>query len=318
MEINLDGALTALARWPLSRVRLVGSLPGSARNMNILVEDAGGSRYVLRCCRRNPSQERIRFQLDFQDHLRCRGIPTAEVVVTATGDRCVATDAASLWVLFRFVEGNAYRYDSRVQLENAARCLGDIHGAAADFTATPVRDDTIPDLRRWWTHGEEELAGLRAMFSDSNVGPELDFLGHWRNALTRDLPLALTDGLPDAWLHADFHGQNIVFAGDQVRGVFDFDVVHRGWRLEDIAYAMFCFSREDRASSVIRADASRAFLEPFGLTALERKALPHFVVATQARTSARYRVREREGADPAQVLRAHVARMRALSTSLAA
>ena len=80
---------------------------------------------------------------------------------------------------------------------------------------------------------------------------------------------------------------------------------------------MFCFSREDRASSVIRADASRAFLEPFGLTALERKALPHFVVATQARTSARYRVRERAGADPAQALRAHVARMRALSASLA-
>jgi len=113
MEIRLDGALTALARWPLSRARLVGSLPGGARNVNLLVEDAGGSRYVLRCCRRNPSRDRIRFQLDFQDHLGCRGIPTAEVVVTATGGRWVATDAASLWVLFRFVEGNACRYDSR-------------------------------------------------------------------------------------------------------------------------------------------------------------------------------------------------------------
>ena len=242
---------------------------------------------MLRCCRRNPSRDRIRFQLDFQDHLRCRGIPAAEVVVTETGDRYVVTDAASLWVLFRFVQGNAYRYGNRAQLENAARCLSDIHGAAADFTAAPVEDDTIPDLRRWW------------------------------NTLTRDLPLALVDGLPSGWLHADFHGQNIVFAGDRVRGVFDFDVVHRGWRLEDIAYAMFCFCREDRASTVIRADASRAFLEPFGLTGLERKALPRFVVATQARTSSRYRVREREGADPAQVLRTHVARMRALCASLA-
>src|SRR5215471_3565531 len=317
MEIRLGEAQVALARWPLSQARLVGSLPGGARNVNILVDDAGGSRYVLRCCRRNPSRDRIRFQLDFQDHLRCRGIPAAEVVVTETGDRYVVTDAASLWVLFRFVQGNAYRYGNRAQLENAARCLSDIHGAAADFTAAPVEDDTIPDLRRWWTHGGEELAGLRAMFSGSAVEPELDFLDHWRNTLTRDLPLALVDGLPSGWLHADFHGQNIVFAGDRVRGVFDFDVVHRGWRLEDIAYAMFCFCREDRASTVIRADASRAFLEPFGLTGLERKALPRFVVATQARTSSRYRVREREGADPAQVLRTHVARMRALSASLA-
>ena len=144
-----------------------------------------------------------------------------------------------------------------------------------------MEDDTIPDLRRWWTHGEEELAGLHTMFSGSDVAPELDFLDHWWNALTRDLPLALVDGLPSGWLHADFHGQNIVFAGDRVRGVFDFDVVHHGWRLEDIAYAMFCFCREDRASTVIRADASRAFLEPFGLTGLERRALPRFVVATQ-------------------------------------
>jgi Ser/Thr protein kinase RdoA (MazF antagonist) len=102
-----------------------------------------------------------------------------------------------------------------------------------------------------------------------------------------------------------------------VCGVFDFDVAHHGWRLEDIAYAMFCFAREDRASRRIRADAARAFLVPFRLTSLEREALPYFVVATQARTASRYGVRAREGADPARVLRTHVARMRALSANLA-
>jgi len=44
MAITFDGALPALARWPLSQARLVGSLPGGARNVNILVDDAGGSR----------------------------------------------------------------------------------------------------------------------------------------------------------------------------------------------------------------------------------------------------------------------------------
>ena len=101
-----------------------------------------------------------------------------------------------------------------------------------------------------------------------------------------------------------------------MHGVFDFDVVHYGWRLADVGYALFCFSRQDQDSSVIRAYAARAFLEPFGLTSLEREALPYFVVATHARTAPRYRVRQREGADIAQVLRSHVARMRALSTGL--
>ncbi len=251
----------------------------------MLVEEPGGARYVLRCCTRNPCQDRILFQLDFQDHLRRRGIPTAEVVTTRTGERCVASDAGFQWILFRFVEGHAYDYGSRAQLRSAARCLSGIHAAAADFTATPVPDDTIPDLRRWWTHGDEELTSLHALFADSDVEPELDFLGRWRDALVRALPLGRVDELPGAWLHADFHGQNLVFSDGQVRGVFDFDVVHHGWRLADIGYAMFCFSREDRASSLIRADAARAFLETFALTELERTALPYFVVATQARTA---------------------------------
>ena len=67
---------------------------------------------------------------------------------------------------------------------------------------------------------------------------------------------------------------------------------------------------------MIRSDIARTFVEPFELTSLEREALPYFAVATQARTAPRYRVRQREGADIAGVLRSHVARMRALSTQL--
>jgi phosphotransferase family enzyme len=81
------------------------------------------------------------------------------------------------------------------------------------------------------------MAGLHGMFAGAGVEPELVFLDHWRTALTRDLPLPAVDELPRAWLHSDFHPSNVVFADDQVRAVLDFDVVHRGFRLEDIAYA---------------------------------------------------------------------------------
>jgi Ser/Thr protein kinase RdoA (MazF antagonist) len=126
--------------------------------------------------------------------------------------------------------------------------------------------------------------------------------------------LAVIDQLPRVWLHADFHPSNVVFASDQVRAVLDFDVVHRGFRLADIAYARFCFCRQNRSSTVIGAEASAAFVQAFDLTDLERRALPYFTVAVQARTAARYRVREREGTDPCEALRTHVRRMQALST----
>jgi Ser/Thr protein kinase RdoA (MazF antagonist) len=220
----------------------VGRLPAGARNINLLVEDSSGSRYVLRGCRRNPHRDRIIFQLDFQDHLRRCGIPVPQVVASQTGERCVESSPVSLWVIFRFVAGRHYRYGSRVQLLHAARCLSGIHSAGAGFTTRPVQDDTIPDLFKWWTHGEE-MAALRAMFAGAGVEPELDFLDNWRTALTRDLPLSSVDELPRAWLHSDFHPSNVVFAGGQVRAVLDFDVVHHGFRLEDVVYAMFCFCR---------------------------------------------------------------------------
>lgn len=81
---------------------------------------------------------RTRFEgalLEGQDHLRCRGIPTPRVVLSEAGERCVESGPASLWVMFHFVEGQHYRYDSRAQLRHAARCLAGIHAAGADFTA---------------------------------------------------------------------------------------------------------------------------------------------------------------------------------------
>lgn len=308
-----DAALPSLTRWPLRRPRLLERLPASARNINLLVEDSDGSRYVLRGCTRNPCRERIIFQLEFQDHLRRRGIPIPQVVITEAGERCVESSPASLWVMFRFVEGHHYRYNSRLQLLRAARCLSGIHAAGASFAAKPVQDDTIPDLLRWWTHGEEEIVALRGMFSGGGVEPELDFLDDWRSAATRDLPLRVVDGLPRSWLHSDFRPSNVLFAGDQVQAVLDFDVVHRGFRLEDIAYATFCFCRQGPSSAVIDAEASAIFQQVFDLTEPERRALPYFIVAVQARTAARYRVRAREGTDPREALRTHIRRMRALS-----
>lgn len=281
----------------------------------MLVEDSGGSRYVLRGCRRNPGRERIIFQLDFQDHLRQRGVPVPRVLASQTGERCVESGPGSLWVLSCFVDGRHYQDGSGVHLRRAAGCLAHIHAAGAGFTARPVQDETIPNLLRWWTHGEEEITGLRGMFAGAGVDAELDFLDTWRTVLTRELPLAVVDELPRAWLHADFHPGNVIFADDQVRAVLDFDVVHYGFRLEDVAYAMSGFCWPDRPGHVTFADASTAFLQAFDLTGPEREALPAFLVAVQARTAARYRVREREGADPREALRTHVRRMQALTAA---
>jgi Ser/Thr protein kinase RdoA (MazF antagonist) len=73
---------------------------------------------------------RIKFQLDFQEHLLDKCIPTADIIATKPGERLVNTGRRT-WVLFRHVAGAGYDYANEDQLRNAARCLASLHEAIA-------------------------------------------------------------------------------------------------------------------------------------------------------------------------------------------
>jgi Ser/Thr protein kinase RdoA (MazF antagonist) len=127
--------------------------------------------------------------------------------------------------------------------------------------------------------------------------------------------------LPSAWVHGDYHGRNLLFDDDRLVGLFDFDVVHRGFRIEDVAMALYTFGRPHRHSRRIRPGTARAFLDEYvrcvGLTKLERRAMPMMASVVQARTAARYAIRFGDGEDIARAIRAHVGRMRSLRSQVA-
>jgi Ser/Thr protein kinase RdoA (MazF antagonist) len=313
-------ASSALSRFRLPNWRIVGSLPASSRNDNFLVEDARGERYVLRRYRRNPKPERVEFQLRFQQHLLLSGFPTSRVIETGEGERMLGF-GGDFWALFTYVRGAEYDYENEAQLGEAARLLARFHRVSESFESREVLGDTIPDTRRWWIDGKGELQRLDEMFGGLGVEAELEFLHGWHSQLVRTWPRATLDALPVVWVHGDYHGRNMVFAGDRLAGLFDFDVVHRGFRIEDVALALFTFGRESRDSDRIRPGAARLFVDQYGLeiqlTELERRALPMMATVVQARTAARYALRQRSGEDPVCVLRTHVGRMRALQTQMA-
>jgi Ser/Thr protein kinase RdoA (MazF antagonist) len=312
-------APSALASFRLANPRIVGSLPASTRNDNLLVEDARGERYVLRHYRRNPNPERIEFQLRFQQHLLRCGFPTSRVIETGDGERMLAL-GRDFWALSTYLHGAEYDFESAPQLREAARLLARFHRVTEGFESHELIGDTIPDTRRWWIDGDGELQKLEELFGDRDVEAELEFLHAWHSQLLRTWPRATLDALPVAWVHGDYHGRNMVFAADRLTGLFDFDVVHRGSRIEDVALALFTFGRESRDSDRVRPGAARLSVNQYGrelqLTELERRALPMMATLVQARTAARYALRERGGDVPARALRTHVARVRALQAQM--
>ena len=311
--------VSVLHQYPLANLTVVGPIEASKLNDSFLVEDATGNRYLLRRYRRNPEPARVLFQLRFQRELHQRGFPTSEVIEPSAGSLLVSHEIGS-WVLFTFVDGTEYDFARMGQVAEAGRRLGEFHAVTASIELEEVDIEINPHVRCWWTHGDEELAALSEMFRGDGVEGELAFLQGWRTELLRKWPLARLDALPTGWVHSDYHGRNMVFVGDELRGLFDFDPLHRGYWIEDVAHALFMFSREFRGSTHIRPEAARLFVDEYHharpLAEEERAALPMMAVLAWVPSAPYHELLRRDGEDTLAFFRHYVSLMQDLQTEI--
>jgi len=249
-----------LSRFGVDAVA-IQAMEASKRNDNFLVDGADG-KYVLRRYRRNNDEARVRFQIRFQRHLLDSGFPTSKIVESKAGDPLVC-EVSGLWSLFTYVEGNELDFSNAVQIADAARWLGEFHRVAVSFDAPEVLFDANREWRDWWSDGEDEFGELASMFAGRGLDSEFAFLRDWWSKSVRKWPAERVEQLPRGWIHGDWHGRNMVFVGDEVRGVFDFDPVRRGVVVEDVARALFMFGRESRPSRSIRLEVARLFLDEY-------------------------------------------------------
>ena len=303
-----------LARFGVESPIAIEAHEASKRNDNFVVVGTD-AKYLLRRYRRNNDEARVRFQLRFQAHLLASYFPTSKIIPSATGDPLVCEDSG-LWSLFTYVEGREYDFSSTAQVTQAARWLAEFHRMAPSFEEPEVVFDANREWCDWWRDGESEIGELASMFAGRGVDEDLTFLRDWWTKSSRQWPAERVDALPHGWIHGDWHGRNMVFVGDEVRGVFDYDPMRRGVTIEDVARAVFMFGRESRPSRRIRLDVARLFLEEYdyrhSMSAEELNAIPFVMVAHWAPTAGYWRMLERDGEDAAAYLRHTVRLMRDL------
>ena len=303
-------------------------------NDNWLVADrASGSRYLLRAYRRVRDTRRIAFQLAFQEHLLGGGFPTAAIVRTREGTP-FATVEGLHWALFDFVDGQEFDFTSLAQAREAGKRLAEFEAIAAGYTGpvvAPLGEEVnfgkwlAPVSSHIWRTsvlGEEHDEQLREFFAGGGYEEELDFFSEWRRGAAEAWPRERLAVLPHAWLHCDYHGRNMVFQGDQLAGLFDFDFVTSGPRTFDVARGLFNFGREGRRSIVLRAEFCRAFLEGYEsveqLSEEEREALPFMAALNWVPDASFYAARRLEAGDPSagNRLRLDVGMMRAMQAEM--
>jgi homoserine kinase type II len=306
------GPQAALRHYPLQAPVVLRRDAVGIINDNWLVADsASGRRYVLRDYRRVTDPARIAFQIAFQEHLLAGGFPTASIVKTKGGE-LYASVGGLHWALFGFVEGEPYDFASLPQAREAGKGLARFDAVAASYTG-PVVAPPVTETRFgpapvssyvWRTSvlAAEQEQRLRELFAGKGFDEELGFFGRWRRNTSAMWPSERLEALPQAWLHCDYHGRNMVFQSDGLAGLFDFDYVTRGPRTLDVGRGIFKFAREQRGSTTLREEFCRAFLDGYEslqpLSEEECAALPFMAVLHCVPDATFYAARWTEAGDP--------------------
>jgi Ser/Thr protein kinase RdoA (MazF antagonist) len=311
---------TVLAAYPLSHPRVVSPFEASTRNDLWLVEDKGNRRYVLTRHRQHRHPGRVEFQLRFQQHLYHNGFPTAEGVETRLGRLLVLTDDGIPWTLSTYITGDPYDFGRIDQVVEAARRLAQSHTTAKSFPGEEVVVEYYRPLRDWWVHADENVRALQESFVGIAVDEEISYLRDRNQWVLSEWPLERFNTLPVGWVHGDYHGRNMVFVGDELRGLFDFDDVTRWPLVYDVARAVYMFGREARGSFRIRPEVARRFVDEYeqyhGLSSEERAAVPMMIAMIFPNDVHYYRYCQWLGEDIEARLRREIRMMRALQAEI--
>lgn len=272
------------ALWPLGGWDSVTPVQGG-KNEHLRVAAADGVHFLRRSYRAKPHDELAR-QLGLMRLLRERGFPAPEVVNGSSGMDHAELDGR-LWIATRGVEGTPFTDASTAHVRAMGRTLARYHQTVADLPAAVTEPAVLVELR---TRAYED-----------GVDPALrSRTEHLAAQLTAVLP-----HLPRVVVHGGARRGSLVFNGNEVAGVLDFDSAHADVRVLDLAVAVHdvgkVYTRPGEADNKVALDLSRvtellaAYSRDLRPTEAEIEALPLLLEAKRLKRGLGRLSRSRQG-----------------------
>jgi homoserine kinase type II len=272
------------ALWPLGGWTSVSPV-AAGKNEHLRVAAADGVYYLRRSYRAKPGEE-LMGQLRLMRLLRDRGFPAPEVVPSRTGADSVEL-FGRLWIATRGIDGTPFDDSSLPHLRALGRTLAWYHHVVADQPVVVTEPAVLSELRSRANDREIE-SGLRTRTA------------HVVERLTSLLP-----DLPRVVVHGGARRGSLVFAGDEVVGVLDFDSAHPDVRVLDLAVAIHdvgkVYTRLGEEDHKVALDLDRvtevlaAYSRELRLTAAEVEALPLLLAAKRLKRGLGRRSRIQDG-----------------------
>jgi homoserine kinase type II len=241
-HFTLDEIQEVLSRYDIGNIIQIKTLnAGSAAAPKKIVLSDSGKFLLKRRAKDKSDIYHVAFSHAIQSHLEEKGFPVAGFIRTKKKNNTAVHRGNNTYELFNFVAGS--RYDgSNNGAANSGRQLAAFHKHLTDFLTT------FDPLRRTY-HDSSSVRGYLKTITSSKV-PTAD--GDFEEISLRLMALynqssASVNQLgfeswPQQIVHGDWHPGNLLFAGEKIVCVLDFDSAKIAPIITDVAGALVHFS----------------------------------------------------------------------------
>ena len=244
--------------------------PKGTANVTFFIETTTG-RYVVRRSNPRKTVAGIRFEVRLLAYLAGHGYPAPRVVATRDGEPFLSHDGA-LYLMTELIRGGEYDPDNVEHLRHAATAFARYHRLIAHFPGPyPVAPSPLEGLldRGLGSFGEVLTLTRQLLGPEAHEILAQDF--SWLSDELRRTDAELAERYPDArklLIQASFGRSALIFAGDRLTGVVDYDRVRYDAVGLDVAYTLKAFCRvlnpgsaDDRVA--LDPDRTNIFLDAY-------------------------------------------------------
>lgn len=293
LSLNEKQLTAALRGYNLGHLTFARSAGGTMNPAAVAVTDQGEF-FIRRRYSRTCRKEQLSFEHDVIHQLAQAGLPVHPPIRTWKGSRWYE-DENAIWEVFPVVRGVMHEPGNLAQISNAGKLLGKFHLATTEMEGLPGKMPRFHDPNLSLQGLEWAKASLARLPGPPDAAERIDRLMRLAREVGKRVPGSVYEVLPKCIIHGDYHPANMLYQGDEIAGLFDFDWTARAPRAVDVVDGLlfFCARREqdfDPASIesltqpfVLELEAMCAFgqgyTENVTLTSEELMALPDLMRA---------------------------------------
>jgi homoserine kinase type II len=283
--LSEQDAAAILAAYDLGKLQHCTYVERGYVNEKWLME-TGTGQFLLK--RRHASLRKpglVQAQHALVRYLLRAGFPAPALVCTRYGNRLLVY-REEVYEVQEYIPGHPFDPAAAGHLAAAARMLSFYHRAVMRFDHKALHQP-VP---RYGSSALRTAVGALVDAWRLPVPPELELLLRQLVEHVRDLEgrYQAFGPLPELVIHGDYHGGNLIFRGDQIVGVVDYDLAHWCSRMMEVAEALiaFCTDPELQLKHIVYSGALdlervssflTAYQEEASLSEAEIRALPDLV-----------------------------------------